>query len=407
MNDWRRALAEYAGQARSDIGPLLAGLALWSAATAAGWAVLRLMRAFFARIRSRLDASRGVDIRPITLKGVELLSRARVVDILETALSVLESLFAVVLGFLYVSLVLAFFPWTKPASRSLLDAAIAALASLSAAALAYLPKLVFVVVVVILVRYLLRLLAFIFRHVEHGTLAFEGFHPEWAEPTFKLLRVIVLIMTLVVVFPYLPGFDSPAFKGVTVVFGLLLSLGSSSAVANIIAGMVLTYMRPFKVGDRVQIAATTGDVVEKSLLVTRVRTIKNEEVTIANSLVLGSHIVNYSASAREEGLTLHTVVTIGYGTPWRQVHELLIAAALDTPGISATPPPYVLQTALNDFFVTYELNAVTGKPAEMARTYGTLHENIQDRFARAGVEIMSPHYSALRSGNASTVPPRG
>ena len=404
MFDWAENLPRYAGQARSIVEPFIVGAGLTLAATLAGWAALRALRAFFRRSRAALAASRASALRPLRLQGVELLSRGRIIDMLETVLGLIEGLLVLVGALLYASLVLDFFPWTQDASRALLAYAAAALVAIGSATLGYLPKLVFIAVVVTVVRYLLRFVAFLFSQVERGALVFEGFHPEWAAPTFKLLRAFVLTLALIVILPYLPGFDSPAFKGVSVALGLLLSLGSSSAIANAIAGLVLTYMRPFKVGDRVQIASTTGDVVEKSLLVTRVRTIKNEEVTIANSLVLGSHIVNYSASAREAGLILHTAVTIGYDAPWRKVHDLLIAAALATPRIRATPEPFVLQTSLGDFFVTYQLNAYTSEPADMALTYAHLHENIQDRFAEAGIEIMSPHYAALRNGDRSTIP---
>jgi small-conductance mechanosensitive channel len=175
-------------------------------------------------------------------------------------------------------------------------------------------------------------------------------------------------------------------------------------MGNVIAGVILTYMRPFKVGDRVQIADTTGDVVEKSLLVTRVRTIKNVEVILPNNAVLGAHILNYSANARKRGLILNTTITLGYDAPWRRVHELLIQAALRTAGIKSSPSPFVLQTSLNDFHISYEINAYTDEASRMAELYSDLHKHIQEEFNHAGVEIMSPSYLALRDGNASTTP---
>jgi small-conductance mechanosensitive channel len=208
----------------------------------------------------------------------------------------------------------------------------------------------------------------------------------------------------VVIFPYLPGSHSPAFKGVSVFLGVLFSLGSTSAVANIVAGIMLTYMRPFKAGDRVKIAETVGDIAERSLLVTRIRTIKNINVTVPNSLVLASHIVNYSSLSEKEGIILSTTVTIGYEAPWARVHELLLAAAAATAELLKEPAPFVLQTALNDYHVSYELNAYTENPAAMARIYSLLHANIQDQFNAAGVEIMSPAYAGLRDANAPAMP---
>lgn len=171
-----------------------------------------------------------------------------------------------------------------------------------------------------------------------------------------------------------------------------------------VSGVVITYMRPFRIGDRVKIADTTGDVVEKTLLVTRIRTTKNVDITIPNAMVLGSHIINFSSSANEKGLILHTTVTIGYDVPWNKVHELLISASNETEHILKEPKPFVLQTSLDDFYVSYELNAYTNEPGKMARIYSQLHSKIQDKFNEAGVEIMSPHYGAMRDGNQTTIP---
>jgi small-conductance mechanosensitive channel len=216
---------------------------------------------------------------------------------------------------------------------------------------------------------------------------------------------LVIVFAAIACFPYIPGSQSEGFRGISVFLGLLISLGSAAAIGNIIAGVVLTYMRPFQVGDRVKIADTFGDVTEKTLLVTRVRTIKNVDITIPNSLVLSSHIINFSSSMmKPPPLILHTSVTIGYDAPWRKVHELLIAAAKRTTHILETPEPFVLQTSLNDFYVTYEINAYTTQPNKMATIYAELHQNIQDSFNEAGVEIMSPHYTQIRDGNKTAIP---
>jgi small-conductance mechanosensitive channel len=186
--------------------------------------------------------------------------------------------------------------------------------------------------------------------------------------------------------------------------GVLISLASSSALSNIIAGIVLTYTGAFRLGDRVKLGDAFGDIIETSLLATRVRTIKNEDVTIPNSIVLGNSVLNYSRAANALGLILHTSVTIGYHAPWRKVHELLISAALETAGVLHEPRPFVWQTALNDFYVTYEINAYTDSPRDMVDIYAAMHARIQDAFHAAGVEIMSPHYTSLRDGNAVAIP---
>jgi small-conductance mechanosensitive channel len=163
-------------------------------------------------------------------------------------------------------------------------------------------------------------------------------------------------------------------------------------------------MRSFRIGDRVKIADTVGDVVEKSLLVTRIKTVKNVEITIPNAITLNSHIINYSTSAQTDGLILHTEVTIGYDAPWRKVHELLISAASNAEGVLKEPAPFVYQSSLDDYYVRYQINAYTRESNSMAAIYSKIHQNIQDAFNQAGVEIMSPAFNAIRDGNSTTIP---
>ncbi len=268
----------------------------------------------------------------------------------------------------------------------------------------YLPSGGFVIITILLTHYVLKVLNFLAAAIESHDLTIRGLHPEMARPTLQLARGVVILFALILAFPYLPGGRSEAFKGVSIFLGVLLSLGSSSAIGNILAGLVLTYMRPFRAGDRVKIADTTGDVLEKTLLVTRLHTIKNVEVVIPNSAILSNQILNYSALALTRGLILNTTVTIGYGSPWRTVHELLVQAALSTDGILADPPPFVLETSLNDFHISYELNAYTDRANDIQNIYSHLHEGIQDSFNKEGVEIMSPAFYALRDGNSLTTP---
>ena len=248
-----------------------------------------------------------------------------------------------------------------------------------------------------------------FHQIEQGRLVFASFPAEWADPTNKIVRVLLIAFGVVVAFPYLPASDSPAFAGVSVFMGVLFSLASSSALSNMIAGIVLTYTGAFRLGDRVKVGDSFGDIIETSLLATRVRTIKNEDITIPNSVVLGSSTINYSREARTLGLILHTSVTIGYDAPWRKVHDLLIEAALATPGVLHQPRPFVWQTALNDFYVTYEINAYTDAPRDMVDIYAALHARIQDTFYAAGVEIMSPalHVAARRQHGGDSGVPEG
>ena len=206
------------------------------------------------------------------------------------------------------------------------------------------------------------------------------------------------------IYNYLPGSDSGVFQGISVFVGLIISLGSSTLIANLMAGLVITFMRPFRVGDRIRLNDTMGDIIEKTALVTRVKTPKNEIVTVPNSFVMSSLTTNYSSSAQEYGLIIHTDVTFGYEVPWQQVHQILIHAALDTPHIEAQPSPFVLQTKLDDWYVVYQINAYTRRPEHMAQIYSHLHQRIQDLAHQAGIEIMSPHFMGVRQADQVFMP---
>lgn len=352
-------------------------------------------------LQTRITAWKGTFIRTLRFQSIELLHEDQMTALLLSMVRFIRLVLVLGLLYLYIPLVLSIFPMTEGMAARLFGYIETPVVKVWHGVTAYLPNVFFILVITVCTWYVIRFSRFLFHEVEKQNISLPGFYPDWAMPSFKITRFLIIAFAVVVAFPYLPGSDSPAFKGVSVFLGVLFSLGSSSAIANVVAGVILTYMRAFNVGDRVKIADTMGDVIEKTLLVTRVRTAKNADITIPNSMVLGSHIINYSSSAQ---LILHTTVTIGYDVPWRQVHELLIAAARSTDRIVADPRPFVLQTSLNDFSVSYELNAYTDAPSSMASVYSALHQNIQDRFNEAGVEIMSPHYSTLRDGNMTTIP---
>ncbi|HEY1799830.1 MAG TPA: mechanosensitive ion channel family protein [Terriglobales bacterium] len=358
----------------------------------------------FPKVYGTLNGWRGTRIRSLKIQRFELLPADRITDFAIWVGKLVRFILVLVVIYFYASLVLGFFPWTSGYAQVLVGYVLAPLRLIGGAVVAYLPNLFFIAVILFVSFYLIKFIKMIFSEVRRGTIRFPNFYPEWAEPTYKIVRFLVIALTLIIVFPYLPGAKSPAFQGISIFLGVLFSLGSTSAIANVVAGVILTYMRAFKVGDRVKIADTMGDVIEKTLLVTRVRTIKNVEITIANAMVLGSHIINFSASGHQDGLILHTSVTIGYDTPWRTVHKLLVDAALATESILQQPAPFILQTALDDFYVRYELNAYTTQPSRMANIYSNLHANIQDKFNEAGVEITSPHFSSVRDGNQMAIP---
>jgi small-conductance mechanosensitive channel len=366
-------------------------------------AILIGVRAMSRRLRQRIAAVREDRLR-LRLHEVELISGERTVRFLTAAVKLAVfavSALAVVVWFQAVLLVL---PLTRGFARAVAGYLLAPLAYVWQALVGLVPNLFFLAVIAGATYLVLKGVRRLFVEVERGRISLGTFQPEWADPTYKLARVLVIALALVAAFPYIPGSSTPAFQGISLFLGVLVSLSSSSAIANVIAGTILTYTDAFRIGDRVRIGETTGDVVRKTLIVTRVMTIKNVVVSIPNSLVMNAAIVNYTRKAREGSLILNTSVTIGYDAPWRRVHELLIAAGRATEGVLADPPPFVLQTGLNDFYVGYELNVYTRDANRMVQIYSDLHASIQDRFNEGGIEIMSPHYTSLRDGNRAAMP---
>jgi small-conductance mechanosensitive channel len=281
---------------------------------------------------------------------------------------------------------------TRVAAARIADLALQPLARFGSAVLAGIPSVLFLLFVALGTRWLLRLLRLLFTQVEHGSVRFHGFEPEWSLPTYRIVRVLVVAFALVVAYPYIPGSDSAAFKGISVFLGVMFSLGSTSFIANTIAGYAMTYRRAFRVGDLIRAGDAFGTVTDMRLQVTHLRSAKNEEVVVPNSQLLQQTVVNYSSLARTDGLILHTEVGIGYETPWRQVEAMLLLAADRAEGFLKEPKPFVRQRALGDFAVTYELNVYTRRVGEMLALYTELHRHILDVFNEYGVQIMTPNY---------------
>jgi len=272
-------------------------------------------------------------------------------------------------------------------------------------ALGYLPNLFYILVILVVARFILRMIEYVFGAAERGLISLEPWiHRDVARPTGLIIKVMVVIVTLFFVAPLIPGTGSTAARGISLILGLMISFGSTSTVGNFVAGIMLMYMRPFRLGERVRIGDTTGDVIERTFLYTKVLTIKNEEIIVPSLSALGSPMTNYSVRAHAQGLILHTAITIGYDAPWRRVHELLLQAASRTSHVLKEPKPFVLQTALDDFYVKYQINLYTDQAGRMAQIYSELHQNIQDAFNEGGIEICSPHYRQIRDGNTTSIP---
>jgi small-conductance mechanosensitive channel len=378
---------------------VLIGVETYLLFKAIGW-----VRNGFILIENRIEAEQGKRVKGFKIQQVQVFTASQLTSFLQGVTKYTRYGVNFLLMLIYLTGIFSVFPKTRGVVSNILTSIFKAVEKNWQEFISYLPNLLNLIVIIAITYYGLKLIRFLFNEIEKGTITLSGFHAEWAMPTFQLVKFLVIALALVVAFPFLPGSSSPAFQGISVFIGLLFSLGSTSVVANVVSGVVLTYTRAFRVGDRVKIADTVGDVIEKGLLVTRVRTIKNVEITIPNGMVLGSHIINYSSLSQEQGLILTTTITLGYDVPWRLIYETLKKAALATEGILTDPPPFVLQTSLDDFYVSYELNAYTLKPNRMALIYSELHQNIQDACNEAGIEILSPHYGALRDGNPSTIP---
>jgi small-conductance mechanosensitive channel len=354
--------------------------------------IILVLNKGFRKIKTFLQEWIGRKKISIHIQTFELVKAERIGVIFSGILRAIRLILVLIMVYVYIHVVLSSFPWTSSYADQLLHFVIRPFQIISAAIWAQVPNLFFVAIISLLAFYFVKLLGIFFSEVEKGTITLQGFYPEWAQPTYKICRILTAAIAFVMAFPYIPGSDSPAFKGISIFLGVLFSLGSTSFISNIIAGYLLIYQRAFKVGDRVKIADFMGDVVKMRLQVTHLRTIKNEEIVVPNSMIVGSHVINYSSLAHQQGLILHTSVTIGYDAPWRQIHALLLMAAEKTPGLLREPAPFILQTSLDDFYVAYELNVYCNTPLEMVGIYSNLHKNIQDAFNEYGVQIMSPSY---------------
>jgi len=355
-------------------------------------ALLFVVSRLFRRLGESAERFSRSKIEQAPLPALEIVQRERFWSTLRSGVHAVRALAMVLVVFLAAEFVLGQFPWTRPAATRLLSIVLDPLRRIGMGIVGWLPSLVFLLVLGALVRFALKVMRLYFEAIEHGTVTLAGFDREWAMPTFRIVRLLLVAFALVVAYPYLPGSETDAFKGVSLFLGVIFSLGSSSALANLIAGYSLTYRRAFKVGDRVAIGDVKGTVTHARLQATHLRTVKNEEVVIPNSLILASAVVNYSRLAKERGLILHTTVGIGYETSWRQVEAMLQMAAERTEGLLREPPPFVLEKELGDFAVVYELNVHIDEPHSSERLYAALHQNILDVFNEYGVQIMTPAY---------------
>ncbi|TRU37525.1 MAG: mechanosensitive ion channel family protein [Microcystis aeruginosa Ma_MB_F_20061100_S20] len=366
------------------------------------WAMIFISSRVFPQIQRLITSL----VPGVGFQNFEIISSRTIGIFSLRVLQFIRTLIILTILYFYLTFILRIFPWTRKFGDGFLQYFFSALEVFSQEIAKYLPNIFIILLVVFITHYLLRAIRPFFNALERENLVIHGFYPDWAKPTYNLLSLLIIALAIVIAFPYLPGFNSPAFQGVSVFLGVLFSLGSTSAIANVVGGIILIYTRSFQLGDKISIGDVIGDVIEKGLLVTRIRTPSNKIITIPNSSLLNTNVINFSVSQREfkEPLILQTTITLGYDLPWRKVHTTLKEAALATQFIVSEPAPFVLQTSLDDFYVSYQLNAYTDHPNKMVYIYSQLHQNIQDKCNEVGIEIMSPHYKALRDGNHSTIP---
>jgi small-conductance mechanosensitive channel len=360
--------------------------------------VLVLVLVALIRLSGRIERMFGQrylrKVEAVQSRGFRLVSTERIWWLMRAATSGARVVGVAILVYAYLQWALELFPWTRFFGRNLLELVRDPVRSIILGFVGYLPELAFLIILTFVARWVLGVLRKFLDAIGQGTIVLKDFDAEWAIPTYRIARVFMIALFAVVAFPYIPGSDSGAFKGVSLLLGVLFSLGSSSVVANMVAGYTMIYRKAFRIGDRIHVKEFRGDVVALRQLVTVLRTPKNEEIVIPNSDILNNPITNFSAMAREGKLRLHTTVGIGYEVPWRQVEAMLLMAADRAEGFNKELPAYVLQKSLGDFCVVYEINVHCDNAQRMARLYTALHRCIQDVFNEYGVQIMTPAYEA-------------
>ena len=359
--------------------------------------LVKLINFLFRKLRREIIWLKVHKLKPLVIKDYELLNTTYLCRVLIVLSRFLRYAVLLFLFILTVPILFSIFPQTEGLALKIFYYIVDPIKMVVKAIIEYIPNLFIIAIIWYCVRYIVKGLRYISDEIRSEKLKIPGFYSDWAEPTFNIIRFLLYAFMIAMIYPYLPGAESGVFQGISVFVGLIVSLGSSSVISNFIAGFVITYMRPFKTGDFIKVNDTVGNVVEKSPFVTRIRTIKNEMVTIPNSFITTSDTVNYSASARQHGLIIHTMLTMGYDVPWRKVHELLIDAALKTKGVLEHPAPFVLETELNDNYMCYQINAYIKDADDMPFIMSDLLQNIQDFFNGAGIELFAPHHFTTKS----------
>jgi small-conductance mechanosensitive channel len=377
-----------------DRGRLLGGLAYSALATLVFLLAARLTWRAREWLSNRLGTLLRSGTDAIQLAGTQLLPREKVLVLTRWLVRLLCWLVLGLLFYQWLSFLLGRFPYTRPWHDALNQYLLGIAWRLGTSIVEALPDLLVALIILSLARLTNSLLSPVFDRIETGHSSLGGLDADTARPTRRLVGVAVWLFAFVMAYPYLPGSQSDAFRGVSLLIGLMISVGGSSLFGQAASGLILMYSRTLRVGEYVRVDSYEGTVTELGAFTARIRTGLGEELTLPNSLVLGTVTKNYSRAVKGRGYIVDTTVTIGYDTPWRQVTAMLTEAARRTPGVLTDPAPQVFQTALSDFYPEYRLvcQAVPSEPRPRARVLDNLHANIQDVFNEHGVQIMSPHY---------------
>ncbi|MBK5721910.1 mechanosensitive ion channel family protein [Dysgonomonas sp. Marseille-P4677] len=368
-------------------------------------ALIYLTNKLFKKLQKKIIRLSHTKFKGITIKDYEILTESKERRIMVLGSVVLKYIFILIQLMITIPILFSIFPETEKFAYMVLSYIWIPAKDIFMSVVRFIPSVFKIILIYICFKYIIRGIKYIANEIATDKLKINGFYADWAFPTYYIVRFLLYSFMLIMIWPLLPGSKSPIFQGVSVFIGLIISLGSTTVIGNLMAGMVITYMRPFRIGDQIKLNDTTGFVIEKTPFVTRIRTPKNEIVTIPNSFILSSQTVNYSVSAQDYGIILHSTVTVGYETPWKEVQQLLIEAACETSTICKNPSPFVLVQELSDFYCTYQINAYSRQDQTLAKVYSELHRNIIDKFNEAGIELMSPHFYAQRDGSDIMMPP--
>jgi small-conductance mechanosensitive channel len=354
--------------------------------------LIRLTNYGYRKLKIRIDLVKGKYLKPVFIRNYEFLSinsQERIVFFLTNILRYIVITIQLIIS---IPIIFSIFPQTESLALKIFSYILSPVKRIGWNIIEYIPNLFIIIIIWLIIRYIIRGIGYLAKEIEKGRLKITGFYQDWAKPTYSIVRFLLYAFMITLIYPYLPDSNSKIFQGMSIFVGLIVSFGSSSAIGNLVAGMIITYMRPFKIGDRIKINDVIGNVLEKTPIVTRIQTLKNEIVTIPNSMIMNSQTTNLSESARTKGLIIHLDVTCGYGTPWQQVHQLLIEAAENTEDVMSSPHPFVHENSFDDFYVVYEINAYIKDANKLTQVASDLRQNIQDKFKEAGVSILSPHY---------------